>query len=852
VFVKQTLTCRRACRARPATSGSAACSASPQRRSRQAQPSPNNARAFRIRLGEHGSAGGRASAGRELLFDSRGKLLQISAPTGEFVTLRHDAQGWLVEVTDPQGRSLHLNYLDQAMARADRGHDQRFRGVQSIDSPVGRYAYAYNDRGAQTPAAVKAALQTPANGRPIEPAQLLANLVKVSLPTHYDAEQKAHPYANRGVSSSSIARLYHYEDPRQPTLLTGITVSGQGSDGRQMLQRINTWAYDAYGRANLSVRGEPARLETDAAGKPLEPRRLAAGTGLEQVTLTWPRAGEVVLTNALGQETIYRTDRVGGQYRIVEVRGAGCVSCGATNVRYEHDKQGRQVEETRLDASGQPIEGWRTERDAQGRAVRVSRIAYREGKAQPPQWAARYEYAASVAGTMASAGAADADNAASAEPVLISRPSVVDGREHQVRITYNEAGQPTSVAESGFSPVDERGEPARSGTPLARTTTYGYRRINGRSVLAQIDEPLANGSTASPQDSDVTRYEWDARGERIVAIAYPAGLAARFEHDEVGRVTRATGVDSVVTRYAYDVAAINRPSLIERAGHNVRYGFDAQGRISAVADTPGRSITLRYDAADHVVSVVDAQGYKAETVLDPEGQPRMAGLYEPEQAQPLRATYRWFDAQRRLIKQLRADGRFDTWRYDPEGRIVEHLDGDDVLHLAGHNDARGAQVQLDIAPDRLMRARFVSPGIGSDLGRRGHGLPGEQTLGSTLEQTGVPAGEAAASPADPSRQRDDFGRTVLAWLPGQGARAWTHDAADHPILEQRFDRKTQVASTTRSAYDPAGRLTERTTLEANADAASPLQTLGALLVGLPKAKTVEDFEALLPRQIKNE
>jgi YD repeat-containing protein len=184
--------------------------------------------------------------GRRLDFDTSGRLVQIVAPTGEFVSLQRDPRGWLVKVTDPQGRSLQLNYLDQTTARADAGNDQRFRGVQSIDSPVGRFTYHYNDLGALTTQAMRARLAQ----QGIDAAHLLPNLVRVELPSHYDATRKAHAYAERGISTSAVSRLYHYEDPRWPTLLTGITVRGQGTDGQLVNQRISTWAYDAQGRAN--------------------------------------------------------------------------------------------------------------------------------------------------------------------------------------------------------------------------------------------------------------------------------------------------------------------------------------------------------------------------------------------------------------------------------------------------------------------------------------------------------------------------------------------------------------------------------------------------------------------------
>ena len=60
-------------------------------------------------------------------------------------------------------------------------------GVRVIDSPVGRFAYAY---GSTLPAGADAALATLAK----------TTLVRVTLPAQYDAGQKAHPFANRGTT----------------------------------------------------------------------------------------------------------------------------------------------------------------------------------------------------------------------------------------------------------------------------------------------------------------------------------------------------------------------------------------------------------------------------------------------------------------------------------------------------------------------------------------------------------------------------------------------------------------------------------------------------------------------------
>ncbi|MDP2253690.1 MAG: RHS repeat domain-containing protein, partial [Thiobacillus sp.] len=327
--------------------------------------------------------------GRTLSFNPQGRLVQIKAPTGEFVSLTRDTAGALVKVTDPQGRSLVLGY--PARRSADR-----FNGVTNIDSPVGRFNYVYGS--------------SPTKNSTGNPRELLANLVRVNLP-------------------GAIRRHYYYEDPAHPTLLTGISVAGEGAAGQgSKPQRIATWAYDPQGRGILSVKGEPKRLGQD--GKPVP------GTGIEQVTLDFTTPGKTVLTNSLGQQTVYTHAIVGNEYRLLKVTGAGCASCGEANIRYGYDQLGRLIEETKLSPTGQSLATTRTERDTLGRPIRISRVAYQNGKPQPARLLVRYEY-----------------EGPSNEPSLIARPSVIPGKEAVTRIARNAYGQPTQVTESGFSPL---------------------------------------------------------------------------------------------------------------------------------------------------------------------------------------------------------------------------------------------------------------------------------------------------------------------------------------------------------------------------------------------------------------
>jgi len=317
--------------------------------------------------------------GRRLSFNRRGQLAQIQAATGELLSLQYDPQGLLVTVTDPQGRSLHLHTLMHQRRDGDR-----YRGVHAIDSPAGRFTYAY---GSAAP-----------KGAPGDPAYLAANLVHVGLPVQ--------------AGNAGAGRTYHYEDARYSTYLTGVSIDSTNSDGKPVAQRYATFAYNRAGRAVLSTHAH----------------------GADRVTLDYGPGGQSTVTNSLGQKTVYRHAIIGGQYRLLEVKGAGCALCGEPNVKYGYDKLGRLTETTQLTATGQPIQTSKTELDHYGRPLKVSRIGYRNGKPQAAQAMVRYEYPAGSAAT----------------PTLIARPSVVPGREAQTRIAYNAHGQPVSVTETGL------------------------------------------------------------------------------------------------------------------------------------------------------------------------------------------------------------------------------------------------------------------------------------------------------------------------------------------------------------------------------------------------------------------
>lgn len=592
--------------------------------------------------------------GRRLSFDHRGKLVQIAVPTGEFATLQHDARGHLVQVTDPQGRQLKLNY-----AEPTRGKDQpaHFTGVQSIDTPVGRFAYEYGS--------------TPPKGTQVDKIQLVANLVKMHLPTHYEADKPAHPLTSRGTTTSSISRAYHYEDARFPTLLTGISVSGSGSDGKPLNQRISTYGYDQRAWAVSSEHGglkvELAVLERASLSE------LPGSTPGRSVLVHGRTAAQPE-----GRRLEIRSAMVAGDYRIIETRGEPCVAalpCPRANMRYGYDAKGRLIDEIQLDPQGRPMLGVRTAYDPMDRVVRLSQVSYRGGKPGAERWMVRYEYGAT-----------------GEQPVLIAKPSIVPGREHQMRMSYNDHKQTVQMTETAWRPAFS-GQPEE---PITRTVQYTYQQINGRSVLASTDGPL-------PGPADTTRYKWDARGGFIQAVSYPLGLTESYRRDDAGRIIVQTPPDQVdialthlptgepsswrrrlaISKVKYD--ALQRPTRVELPDGEVRQLAYADQEGRAMASNAGWARWLALPAA------LDPRALESDlptALREPPSPPNEGAPNQPWQGARavvddfgrLVAMYtavtgwesRRYDESGRILERQLADGTVWRWQRDALGRIQSH------------------------------------------------------------------------------------------------------------------------------------------------------------------------------------
>lgn len=539
-------------------------------------------------------------AGRRLSFDKAGRLVRIESASGARVKLEYGSRGLLRSVTDPQGRSLRLSY----------GEGSRFQGVTGIDSPVGRYRYVYGDE---------------TGGASLLPETGLAKYVEGGGPQPRAPSASERAQGMLRVGNLSLVawpdgggRSYRYGSAEGASLLT--EVWQRGFDGSE--RRVSSYGYGAGGEAVSSAPEgtEGVRVVSRASAEPERGARAGA-------------QGHAVVESARGR-TSHVLAIVGGENRLLESRGAGCLGCGPSNMRYAYSAGGRLVEAVRLDARGRAVSGVRRTLDAHGRVLRVERLSYGSDGTSAARLLARYEYGASQLG-----------EATFDRPVAVLRPSVAPGRERRVVIAYNARGQVVRATESGWRPEFDasRSDAPAGWSAIERAFEWRWSEVNGRSVLTEYDGPLANGPSGSPVDSDVTRYEWDAQGHYVERVERSGGFVDRIKRDAAGRVASVM-FDDGFRQLGYLSAYTARGALARRertarlrgdAGSALSesqfYETDIFGRLVA-ASADGVTHRLSYDTRGRLSSYAAPGGERAEWRYDGHERPFALAVFDGDGA----------------------------------------------------------------------------------------------------------------------------------------------------------------------------------------------------------------------------
>ncbi|MFI8853244.1 putative T7SS-secreted protein [Streptomyces sp. NPDC053499] len=353
--------------------------------------------------------------------------------------------------------------------------------------------------------------------------------------------------------------------------------------------------------------------------------------------------------------------------------------------------------------------------------------------------------------------------------VRIDYDGVDEATGHRVTTVSTAAGHATRHL------FDERGQTVGQIDPLGHRTTTERDACNR--PLSHTD---ALGRT--------TTFTYDEEG-RLAAVRRPDGTTAATTRNELGLPVTTTDPDGAVWRHEWDEYG-NRTSLTDPAGNTTRYAYDGRGHLSTVTDALGATTRVRCNAAGLPIEITDPLG--GVTRYERDGFGRPVRLIDPLGAV---TTLAW-TTEGWLTSRTTPDGATERWEWDGEGNCTRHIDaaGGETRYQHTHFDMLEARtgpdgVRYEFAYDAQLRLTKVT-----------------NPQGLTWDYTYDPAGRLVGeTDFDDRTQRYELnaaGELVRRVTPLGEEITYERDALG------RTTRKDAAGKVTTYAYDPAGRLLE--------------------------------------------
>ncbi len=413
-----------------------------------------------------------------------------------------------------------------------------------------------------------------------------------------------------------------------------------------------------------------------------------------------------------------------------------------------------------------------------------------------------------------------------------------------IRYEYDPNGNRTGVVDpEGNRTVmeyDERNRLIRTTDPSGAATEYGYdtkgNRIRvtdaaGNSCRYEYD---AAGQLIFGTDvpRNINRYAYDAMG-RIACVTDPKGRRTLCEYGKNGKLSRKSAADGTVTCYEYDrngnlilqrdpggrqlkytYDCLNRlVSVQNHAGQEKRYNYDAVGNVTSVTDALGHVTRYEYSPGGRLTSVVDADGNRTEYAYDAMGSLTVVCRHE--------GMKRFLDSQGRLsLPEGYPEDRVRLTRYErgPSGAVEtmidplgqkEHYTVDLSGRISARTDRDGYVTRYAYNPFGDMERITYADGrsVSFTYNALRQLIQIQDWLGITRIEPD-PAGRVR-------KVTDAMGREVSYRWGTMGEREQI-TSPDGRRVSYEYDERSRLSRLSdgeqevRYAYDPEGRLTEKT------------------------------------------
>ncbi|MFC1824940.1 RHS repeat-associated core domain-containing protein, partial [Thermodesulfobacteriota bacterium] len=583
--------------------------------------------------------------GRELIFDSDGRLMQIIDRNGNSQTLGY-ADGRLSFVEDNYGRRLDFVYNQE-------------NRLATLSSPVGQFSYGYDAQGnligVSNPAGTG---KTYLYSDPNDPHNLTGIINEKgirSLTAAYDSQDRAVLSEGAGGFKRVVVAyannfVRHITDSRGNTTtfklqvehgigrVKSVSGSGCGSclgspnteyglNNRLWLQNatdangtITTYTYDA--RGNILTK-------TEAAGTPQE--RTTAYTYHPQYSLVTSITRASVANPGQLAVTTFIYDNNGNLTQKTETGFSGTTPASRITT-YAYNSRGQLI---RIDGPGtdaadittfeyypnDPVEGLN-----RGRLKRIT---------DPLGHETAYNL-----------------YNAYGKPVEMS-----DANGVVTSMAYNADGRPISRTTAGFITTfeyDGVGNLTATHLPGGRTITNGYTDAG---LLERIEDSLGNGIL----------YSYDPEGNRIREEIQDDGGTLRryvdYEYDGFNRLKKTHYPEGPYEERNYDDAG-NLVAMTDPKGLQTQYGYDPLNRLATVTQPDDVTTAYTYDGHDNLLSVTDAENHETAYTYDDLG--RLMDTVSPDTG----STSHTYDGAGNLISKADANGSTTTYTYDVLNRLT--------------------------------------------------------------------------------------------------------------------------------------------------------------------------------------
>ena len=561
-----------------------------------------------------------------------------------------------------------------------------------------------------------------------------------------------------GADGQAYARKhYHYEDPNNRFLLTGIS----DENGR----RFATYAYNDEGQAVLSEH--------------------ANGAGRHQ--FAYPDATTRIVTDALGAERSigvrsFSRRRAGMITGESQPAGAGCT---AGNSTLTYDTQ--RTLTSRTNFKNQKTCYFN---DVE-RGLPLSEVSGLDGGAACP------------ASASAPISAATRRLSTRWHPTLPLKTAIAQANRVTTH-TYN--GQ-----------ADHDGKVASCAGGALLPDGRALALICSISMQATSDANGAKGFAAVPTGSARTwQYTYNADG-RLLTLTGPANAAGSrvtsrhtyyedtSESHTAGDLASITTGANEVTRYAAYTKSGNPTLVLRPNGQSVtldygagqrlvsssvrdntgqiettRYAYDAAGQLVATQAPDGTRLSYSYDEAHRLTGIADASGNRISFALDAAGNVLQEDVHDA-QGRALRSRTNRYDALGRLEHSKAGAQDFGThYEYDREGNLTRLTD---QLGRLTTRDYDGF--------NRLVREVLPTPQAGAAPPATGLGYDHQDSLTSVTDPRQLVTRYSV----------DGFGQTTTVVSPDSGASITTYDGAGDVVATR--DARGQLTS---YKYDAARRV----------------------------------------------